>query len=363
MDTVAGRPSPVRGFAAATPIVIGHRGAPGYRPEHTLASYELAIEMGADYIEPDLVATRDGILVARHENEISETTDVAARRHFSGRRTRRSIDGQAVEGWFTEDFTLDELKSLRASERLPGIRSANTVYDGRLEIATFEEILDLAERCGRERGVTIGVYPETKHPSYFASVGLPLEPPLVASLRHHHLDRPNAPVLVQSFETGNLRALAELVSVPLVQLVDRAGAPYDREAAGDPCTYRDLLSSTGLAEVATYAAAVGVHTRLVLGEDGRATGLVDRVHQAGLLLHSWTSRDENRYLAAPFRRGLDPHARGDAGGQTIALLDAGVDGIFSDHPDTTVAARQLWMDRQDVARRGSVPAGSGPDRP
>ncbi len=203
--------------------------------------------------------------------------------------------------------------------------------------------------------MTVGVYPETKHPSYFASRGLPLEPLLVASLRSHHLDRPNAPVLVQSFETANLRALAAVVPVPLVQLVDRDGAPYDRVAAGDPLTYRDLLSPAGLADVATYAAAVGLHAGLVLDDAGRSTGLADRAHAAGLLVHAWTARDENQFLAAPFRRGDDPCARGDGQGQTVALLEAGVDGVFSDHPDTTAGARRVWLDRQDTTRR-RVPA-------
>ena len=328
------------------PVVIGHRGAAGYRPEHTLASYQLAIEMGADFIEPDLVATRDGVLVARHENEISGTTDVSNRPEFAARRTTRTVGGHRVTGWFTEDFLLAELKTLRAKERLPSVRPANTWYDGRFEIPTFEEILELAERGGRERGVTIGVYPETKHPSYFASIGLPLEEPLVAALRRHHLDRPNAPVLVQSFETGNLRALASTVSVPLVQLVEAGGAPYDLRAAGDPRSYRDLLTGPGLAEVAGYAAAVGVPKSLVLSAQGRGTdGLVARAHAAGLLVHAWTVRDENRYLEERFRTAADPDAHGDAVGETVALLEAGVDGVFTDQSDTAVRARDLWHAR------------------
>ena len=239
------------------PVIIAHRGASGYRPEHTLASYRLAIEMGADYIEPDLVPTRDGVLVARHENEIGGTTDVAEHREFAGRRTTKTVDGRQVTGWFTEDFTLAELKTLRAKERLPRVRPANTWYDGHFEVPTLEEILDLVERAGRRRGVTVGVYPETKHPTYFDSIGLSLEEPLVEALRRHHLDRPNAPVLLQSFETGNLRELAAMTSVPLVQLVEAGGAPYDLEAAGDPRCYADLLTPSGLREVATYAAGAG----------------------------------------------------------------------------------------------------------
>jgi len=321
----------------ASPLVIGHRGAAGYRPEHTLASYRLAIELGADYIEPDLVSTRDGVLVARHENEIGSTTDVADHPEFARRRVTRTVDGREVTGWFTEDFTLAELKTLRAKERLPELRPANTWYDGHFEIPTFDEVLELAERGSRRRGVTIGVYPETKHPSHFAAMGLALEQPLLAALRRHHLDRPNAPVLVQSFETGNLRALAALTSVALVQLVDAAGSPVDDER-----TYADLLSPPGLADVASYASAVGVHHGL-LWPDG--DGTVEAAHAAGLAVHAWTVRAENHFLPPAFRRGEDPQAAGDAAGLTHALLDSGVDGVFTDHADTAVEARHRWQER------------------
>ncbi len=334
------------------PVVIAHRGASGYRPEHTLAAYRLAIEMGADYIEPDLVPTRDGVLVARHENEIGGTTDVAEHREFAGRRTTKTVDGRQVTGWFTEDFTLAELKTLRAKERLPRVRPANTWYDGHFEVPTLEEILDLVERAGRRRGVTVGVYPETKHPTYFDSIGLSLEEPLVEALRRHHLDRPNAPVLLQSFETGNLRELAAMTSVPLVQLVEAGGAPYDLEAAGDPRCYADLLTPSGLREVATYAAGLGLHKNLVLPDGGRT---VDAAHGAGLAVHVWTVRDENRFLAERYRVGSDPDARGDSQAQTHALLDAGVDGIFTDHADTAVEARRRWLQR----RQSRVRAGAG----
>jgi glycerophosphoryl diester phosphodiesterase len=327
------------------PVVIGHRGAAAYRPEHTLASYRLAIEMGADYIEPDLVSTRDGVLVARHENQIGGTTDVADHPRFARRRSTRWIDGREVTGWFTEDFTLAELKQLRAKERLPQVRPANTWYDGHFEIPTFDEVLELAERGSRRRGVTIGVYPETKHPTYFDSIGLSLEEPLLAALRRHHLDRPNAPVVVQSFEVGNLRSLAAATTVPLVQLVERGGAPYDLKLAGDGRTYADLVSADGLREVATYAAGIGVHQDLVLPDDA---GLVDAAHDAGLAVHVWTVRDENRFLAERFRSGSDPNARGDALAQTRALLEAGVDGVFTDHPDTAVEARRRWLGRTPV---------------
>jgi glycerophosphoryl diester phosphodiesterase len=337
--------------ARSLPLVIGHRGASGYRPEHTLASYRLAIEMGADYIEPDLVSTRDGVLVARHENEISGTTDVADHPRFARRRTAKWIDGREVTGWFTDDFTLVELKTLRARERLPKVRPANTWYDGHFEIPTFDEILELAEAGSRRRGVTIGVYPETKHPSYFDSVGLSLEEPLVAALRRHHLDRPNAPVLIQSFETGNLRELAALVSTPLVQLVDDEGAPHDLVTSGDPRTYADLLTRVGLQEVATYAAALGVHKGLVLDPAPGARGLVPAAHEEGLLVHVWTCRDENRFLPERFRSAGGPNERGDSPAQATALLDAGVDGIFTDQTDTVVGARTRWAARRSVPAR------------
>jgi len=334
--------------ASATPIVIGHRGAPGYRPEHTLASYRLAIAMGADYVEPDLVSTKDGVLVARHENEIGGTTDVADHPEFADRRTTKTLDGRAVTGWFTEDFTLAELKTLRAKERLPQVRPANTAYDGRFEVPTLDEVLDLVARESRRLHRQIGVYPETKHPTYFASIGLPLEEPLLQALRRHHLDRPNAKVFLQSFETGNLRRLHRMTRLPLIQLIDASGAPYDLAAAGDPRTYRDLATPGGLAEIATYAAGVGVNKELVLprdaaGNTGEPSELVDDAHADGLLVHAWTLRAENQFMAANFRIGTAPTASGDAIAEDQAFLDAGVDGFFTDQADTGVAARDGWL--------------------
>lgn len=334
-----------RDHSVDTPLVIGHRGASGYRPEHTLASYRLAIAMGADYVEPDLVSTKDGVLVARHENEISGTTDVAEHPEFAGRRTTKTVDGRRVTGWFTEDFTLAELKTLRAVERLPRTRPANTRYDGRYEIPTFEEVLELVARESRRRGEVVGVYPETKHPTYFREIGLALEEPLVRALRAHHLDRPNAEVFIQSFETGNLRDLARVVRVPLVQLVDAAGAPYDLAATGDARTYADLVTPAGLREIATYADAVGANKDLVLprddaGETTTPSDLVDDAHDAGLDVHVWTMRDENRFMARNYWNGTDPDAKGDAFAEYADMYAAGVDGVFSDHPDTAVAARE-----------------------
>jgi glycerophosphoryl diester phosphodiesterase len=345
----ATEPPVARHHDSTTPIVIGHRGAPGYRPEHTLASYRLAIAMGADYVEPDLVSTRDRVLVARHENEIGGTTDVAEHPEFADRQTTKTIDGRAVTGWFTEDFTLAELKTLRAKERLPQVRPANTAYDGRFEIPTLDEVLDLVARESRRLHRQIGVYPETKHPTYFASIGLSLEQPLLQALRRHHLDRPNAKVFLQSFETGNLRRLHRLTRVPLIQLIDASGAPYDLEAAGDPRSYRDLASPAGLAEIATYAVGVGVNKELVLPRDadGNASepsALVDDAHADGLLVHVWTLRSENRFMATNFRIGTDPNASGDARAEDQAFLDAGVDGFFTDQADIGVDARDDWLD-------------------
>ena len=319
------------------PLVIAHRGASGERPEHTLAAYQLAIDAGADFIEPDLVITRDGVLVARHENEIGGTTDVADHPEFAGRATAKTIDGQAVTGWFTEDFTLAELKTLRARERLPQLRPRVAAgWDGRLPIATFDEVLALVAAAGRP----VGVYPETKHPSYFRGRGTPLEEPLLEALARAGLDRADAPVFIQSFEVGNLRWLATRTKVRLVQLVAAEGAPADR-----PDTpYATLLTSAGLTGVARYAAGLGADKALVLARDpaGRSAGatpLVTDVHRAGLLVHAWTFRRENYFLPTELRVGPDPRAAGDLGGEVAAALAAGVDGVFSDNPAEAVAAR------------------------
>jgi len=278
----------------STPIVIAHRGASAHRPEHTLAAYELAIELGADFIEPDVVATRDGHLVARHENEISGTTDVAERPEFADRRTVKEVDGVRKEGWFTEDLTLEELRTLRARERLPELRG--TGFDGRFAIPTLDEAIALAARAG------VGVYPETKHPSYFAALGVALEPPLLAALEGFR-----GPVYIQSFEAGNLRALRELTDHPLVRLT--VGAAPD------------------LAKIAAYADAIGPHKDQVIprAQDGRLgepTSLVADAHAAGLLVHPWTFRPEPEFLPA----GLD----GDR--ELDRFLSLGVDGVFADDP-------------------------------
>lgn len=312
-------------------LVIAHRGASGERPEHTLEAYQLAIDQGADVIEPDLVITRDGILVARHENEISETTDVASRPEFAARRTTRQIDGRAVSGWFTEDFTLAELKSLYARERLPQLRPASAAFDGRFRIPTFAEVLALA----RARGV--GVYPETKHPAYFRALGLPLEEPLLAELDRVGWNRADAPVWIQSFEANNLIALKARTPVRLVQLLAAEGGPAD----GGP-SYAAMTTAAGLRAIAGYAWGIGPAKSLVLADDGRGriieTDLAGRARGAGLRVHAWTVRAENIFLPAPLRKGEDPAAHGDMAAEVQRLVDAGVDGLFCDFPGGCVAA-------------------------
>ncbi|MET8143901.1 glycerophosphodiester phosphodiesterase [Sphaerisporangium sp. NPDC005288] len=340
------------------PVVIAHRGACAYRPEHTLPSYRMAIAMGADFLEPDLVSTKDHVLVARHENEISQTTDVARHPEFAARRTTKVIDGRTLTGWFTEDFTLAELRTLRAVERLPALRPGSAAFDGLAPVATFEEIVALAKRSG------VGVYAETKHPGYFASIGLPLEGPLLATLGRYGWRERADPVWIESFETANLRALRHRTRLRLVQLLEAAGAPRDLVTKGDPRTYRDLATPAGLAEIATYADAVGVPTDLVRPVDrhgrlGAPTPLVADAHRHNLDIHVWTVRPENAYLPAPFRLG-DPaapgyaSAHGDVAGWLRTLYGLGVDGVFSDDPG---AARRV---RDEVVRgAGLVHGASG----
>lgn len=329
--------------------IIGHRGAPGYRPEHTLASYELAIWLGADYIEPDVVSTKDGILVARHENEISGTTDVADHLEFAERRTIKMIDGEPVGGWFTEDFTLRELKTLRAKERLPSLRPGSTVYDGHFEVPTLDEVLALADREGRKRGRVIGVAPETKHPTYFQSISLPLEPPLLSSLRRAGRDSAGSKIMIQSFETTNLRALSGQTRVPLVQLTSPTGAPFDLVSQGDTRSYADLMSSAGLHDVARYATWLGPQKNSIIPCDDRGfltapTSVVSDAHRAGLQVVAYTFRDENQFLPTDFQVGSDPAAKGDVAGELQTFLDVGVDGIFADYPDSADEARyRSWF--------------------
>ncbi|MFF2326324.1 MULTISPECIES: glycerophosphodiester phosphodiesterase [unclassified Streptomyces] len=337
-----------RGFRLDLPVptVIGHRGTSGYRPEHTLGSYELALDMGAHIIEQDLVPTKDGHLVCRHENDITATTDVSAHPEFAGRRTTKKVDGVALTGWFTEDFTLAELKTLRATERIPGTRQKNTLYDGRWEIPTFEEVLRWADREGRRRGKPVWLYVETKHPTYFRGLGLGLEEPLAKLLRRYGRHREQSPLILQSFEPGSIQRLARLVATPRVVLLSGAGErPWDFVTSGDPRTVADLVKPEGLRWMASFAQGIGPTLDLIIPKDasGRLTApttLVKDAHAQGLVLHPYTMRNENTFLPADFRRGADPTAYGDAFGAFQAYFATGIDGIFSDNPDTALLAAE-----------------------
>ncbi len=295
--------------APPRPLIIGHRGASGHRPEHTLESYRLAVDMGADFVEPDLVSTKDGVLIARHENEIGSTTDVADR--FPDRKRTRTVDGQSITGWFTEDFTLPEIKTLRARERLPFRSHA---YDGQFQIPTFDEVIELAQKMGKDRGRPVGVYPETKHPTYFRNSGLPLEEKLLASLDTQGWNRREAPVFIQSFEQGNLRELRKKTTVRLIQLGSSA----------------KMFEGDGLNAIAGYADGIGPEKRLIVpvnadGSLGPPTDLVERAHKAGLLVHVWTVRVEKEFLPAGYH--------GDVNAEFEQLRQLGVDGVFTDFPD------------------------------
>jgi glycerophosphoryl diester phosphodiesterase len=332
------------------PIIIGHRGASGYRPEHTLASYKLAIEMGADYIEPDLVSTKDGFLVARHEPEISGTTDVASHPEFANRKKTKSIDGAPVTGWFTDDFTLAELKTLRAVERLPDIRPGNTAFNGLYPIPTFQEVIDLAKQ------EHVGIYPETKHPTYFRNEGLPLEERMVAVLKKNGYTRKSDPVFIQSFETANLRVLRQLTPLHLVQLLDESTLrPFDHVVSGDPRTYGDMMTPAGLADIATYADGIGPWKNSIVPWDATghslpATSLIRDAHAAGLTVHPYTFRRENNFLPTELQQGNPKaptfrQATGDFPAELRKFFDLGVDGLFTDDSDVAVAVRTKWLKR------------------
>ena len=313
------------------PIVIAHRGASGERPEHTLMGYTLAIDEGADFIEPDLCATKDGHLVVRHENEIGGTTDVAGRPEFAARKTEKVIDGQKISGWFTEDFTLVELKTLRARERLPQLRPGSAKFDGLYAIPTYQEVVDLAKAEGKRVGRTIGTYPEMKHPSYFASIGLPLEGRLADALKKNGLATKSAPVFVQCFEVEPLKAIGKLVQSRRVMLVGQGPAPVD------------VKSEAGIKAIAAFAEGLGPEWPLVIpttgGTLGAPTELVKRAHAAGMAVHPWTVRAENAFLPKSLQRGASPADHGDVEAVFKAIYAAGVDGVFSDFPGLAAQAR------------------------
>ncbi|MFJ6051116.1 glycerophosphodiester phosphodiesterase [Streptomyces sp. NPDC092307] len=330
------------------PTVIGHRGASGYRPEHTIGSYQLALDLGADVVEQDLVPTRDGHPVCRHENEIGGTTDVADHPEFASRRTTKTVDGVSVTGWFTEDFTLAELRTLRAKERIPAVRQRNTLYDGQWAVPTFEEVLRWADREGKRRGRRVWLHVETKHPTYFRCLGLGLEEPLAKLLRRYGRDGRGAAVFLQSFEPSSIQRLSRLVSAPRVVLLSAADTrPWDFEVAKDPRTVADLVAPEGLKWISGFAQGIGPTMDLILPRDaagklGTPTTLVKDAHARGLLLHPYTARNENSFLPAEYRRGTDPAAYGNALGAFRTYFEQGIDGIFTDNPDTGLLAAEAF---------------------
>lgn len=360
--------SPYPTLDGSKPLVIGHRGASGYLPEHTLESYRRAVELGANFIEPDLVATKDGVLVARHEPNITSTTDVSTRAEFASRKTKKVVDGVQEEGWFASDFTLAEIKTLRAVQPMA---ERDQSFNGKYQIPTLEEVLDLAKAEGAKAGRTVGVYPETKHPTYHVNLGLQLEDRLLAILAKYGYTTKASPVIVQSFEVSNLKYLRTKTQVRLVQLVDADDVnpdgtmslvapydkPYDFAVAGDRRTFASLLTPDGLKEVKTYADGIGpwkpylIPSKQVdanrdgkaddLNGDGKiddrdrvmmpATDVVKNAHAVGLMVHPYTFRSEARRLASDFK--------GDPKAEYKLFYELGVDGVFSDFPDTAKAAR------------------------
>ncbi|MDD4975745.1 MAG: glycerophosphodiester phosphodiesterase [Bacteriovorax sp.] len=318
--------------AFEAPLIIGHRGACGYRPEHTIASYELAISMGADYIEPDLVMTKDKVLMCRHENEISGTTDVAEK--FPARKTTKKVDGKEITGWFIEDFTLKEMKTLRAKERL-AFRDHS--YDGKFEVPTFSEVLDLVKKQKRK----VGVYPETKHPTYFQSIGLPLEEALVKELTDHSLNKKGAAVFIQSFEMTNLKKLKTLTKLPLIYLIDDPEViPFDHVVSGDKRSYKDMLTPASLKEISATVYGIGPYKRYILPENEKrealpATNLIKDAHAVGLKVHPYTFRSEAQYLLKDYQ--------GDPQKEYLQFFELGVDALFSDFADQAVLAKQTFL--------------------
>jgi glycerophosphoryl diester phosphodiesterase len=347
---VAGSPESFMPGLVARPIVIAHRGASGQRPEHTLAAYELGAIQGADFIEPDLVITRDGVLVARHEPEIGETTDIATHPEFASRRATKRLGGREVTGWFVEDLTLAELKTLRARERLPQLRAESARFDGQFEIPTFGEILQLRETLSRRLQREIGVYAETKHSARFAALGIPLEEPLVAELKAHGLASGDAPVFLQSFETESLRKLATLCDARRIQLLgSRPPFPFDDPTAGTGLT--GWLTPRYFGEIRKISHGIGPDKNLVIprandGRQGEPTSLVSDAHRAGLLVHPYTFRAENAFLPREFQVGIpidDDRFRSSSGnvaGELRRFLDLGIDGFFIDHPEIGVRERE-----------------------
>ena len=350
ISAAAAAPGSSGGHRVSVPLVLGHRGAAGYRPEHTAGGYDLAVAMGADYIEPDLVPTKDGVLVDRHEPEISQTTDVASHPEFADRKTTKVIDGVTTTGWFTTDFTLAELKTLHAIERLPAIRQHNTLYDGLWQVPTLQDDINQARALSLKYRRHVNIVPEIKHSTYFRSIGLPMEQRVLDALHRNGLDNRNSGVIIQSFEVGNLQWLHQHTAVPLMQLTSATGAPADFVARGDPRTYADLVTPQGLRGVAQYATYLGPDKNQIIPRDASnhltaPTTLVADAHRAGLLVTPYTFRSENTFLPADFQRGTNPADYGNAIAEYVLFFEVGVDGMFSDNTDTAVLARQLWIDQ------------------
>jgi glycerophosphoryl diester phosphodiesterase len=333
------------------PLLIGHRGAPAYLPEHTLASYALAIAEGADFIEADLVASKDGVLIARHEPYLggdnsafagADSTNVASHPEFAARKKSVVIDGVVLTGWFAEDFTLAELKSLRANERLPSLRPRSAARNGEFELPTLQEVIELVKREERDSGRRIGLYLETKHPTYHDSIGLSLEKNLLALLDANDFKDPSR-VFIQSFEVYNLQRLSTLTDLPLVQLYGQSGRPFDFVAVGNTQTYDDLATASGLTFVATYADAVGPNKQRIVPLRGdtfaAATSFVEDAHAQNLLVHPYTFRSENYFLPVTLKKGDSPAAYGDHAAEYAAFFAAGIDGLFTDNVDHAFTAR------------------------
>jgi glycerophosphoryl diester phosphodiesterase len=329
--SLAAAATPAFAAPAKKPLIIAHRGASGERPEHTIMGYKLAIAEGADFIEPDCVVTKDGHLVVRHENEIGGTTNVASHAEFAARRTEKVVDGQKVAGWFTEDFTLAELKRLRARERLPALRPGSAAFDGQEPIPTYQEVIDLAKAESKRIGRTVGTYPEMKHPSYFAGIGLAVEARLADLLKVNGLDSLTAPVFVQCFEVEPLKTYRKLGKARRVMLVSQGPAPVD------------VKSAAGIKAIAAFAEGLGPEWPLVVpvvdGALGPATNLVKDAHAAGMAVHPWTVRAENAFLPKALQRGTNPADHGDVDVLYDALFATGIDGLFSDFPRLAAKAR------------------------
>ena len=329
------------------PIVIAHRGASGYLPEHTLAAYSIAILQGADFIEPDLVMTKDRHLVVRHDNVLNLTTDVAAHPEFASRKRTKTVDGTAFTGWFSEDFTLAEIKTLRARERIPQVRPENAKFNGQFEIPTLQEVLDFVKIMEDFTGRAIGICPEIKHPTYFDHLNLSMEEPLAQLLRENGYEHHRNRVFIQSFEVRNLKDLNAITNIPLVQLLKPRGQPYDVQEAGGTLTYAQMATPEGLAEIATYADGVApekYHFLIPKERDdnlfpANTTQFVREAQARGLQVHPYTFRAENAFLPANFKRGSNALAIGDAVAEMKTFLRAGINGFFTDHPNMGVQAR------------------------